>query len=80
MLNGGYVKENGITVCEEVCHLKVEKYHITNGKEWYPGLHPDDLYAKINSSEHKARTADLNTLQLRIPVPKKRFGELNTFS
>lgn len=75
MPNGGYVKENGITVCnkpkglqtiegedglpdfiidEESCHLKCEKFHITEGKEWYEGLHPDDLYKKIGSSKELA--------------------------
>lgn len=29
--NGGYIMNNGITVCKDVCHLKVELYHITNG-------------------------------------------------
>ena len=57
MPNGGYVKENGITVCKfpnenqnESCHMKVEKFHITGGKEWNENLHPDDLYKMINSS------------------------------
>ena len=48
--NGGYVKENGISLCKEKCHLMAEKYHITKGEEYLPGLHPDDLYKKINSS------------------------------
>ena len=50
MPNGGYVLENGITVCKESCHLLVEKFHISDNKEWNIGLHPDDLYNKINSS------------------------------
>jgi 5-methylcytosine-specific restriction endonuclease McrA len=54
MPNGGYVKENGITVCDGECHMKVEKFHITNGKAWEEGLHPDDLYKKINSSKELA--------------------------
>jgi 5-methylcytosine-specific restriction endonuclease McrA len=75
MPNGGYVKENGITVCKrpkwisfvegedglpdieidnESCHMKCEKYHLSGGKEWYDGLHPDDLYKKIGSSKEKA--------------------------
>lgn len=59
-LNGGYVKENGISLCKDICHLKAEKYHITGGKEWEQGFHPDDLYAKIASSEELARQADKN--------------------
>jgi len=51
--NGGYTKYNGISLCEE-CHLKAEKYHMTNGKEWIKGFHPDDLYRKIGSSKEIA--------------------------
>lgn len=50
---GGYVLENGITVCddgENSCHMKCEQFHITNGKSWMPGFHPNDLYNKIKSS------------------------------
>jgi 5-methylcytosine-specific restriction endonuclease McrA len=51
MPNGGYVKENGISLCEE-CHKKAEEFHST-GKA-HPGYAPDDLYLKINSSVEKA--------------------------
>lgn len=54
MPNGGYVVSNGITVCKEGYHMKVEKFHITNGQEWEDGLHPDDLYALIESSKEQA--------------------------
>lgn len=69
MPNGGYVKENGISLCkyeqlnkmelsskseENSCHMKAEKFHITEGKEWTEGIHPDDLYKKIESSYEKA--------------------------
>jgi len=54
MPNGGYVKENGITVCKEDCHFKVEKYHIFEGKEWEEGLHPDDLYRMIGTTKEEA--------------------------
>lgn len=54
MPNGGYVRENGITVCKDTCHLKVEKFHITGGVEWESGLHPNDLYLKIKSSYNEA--------------------------
>jgi hypothetical protein len=52
--NGGYVLENGITLCdcEAGCHLKAEQFHAT-GKA-YPGFSPADLYAKIGSSHEKA--------------------------
>ena len=51
---GGYVKENGITLCKDTCHIKCEKFHISDGLEWEEGLHPDDLYKKINSSKELA--------------------------
>lgn len=63
MPNGGYVKENGITVCRDnsfinistgkftdSCHMKCEKYHISNGEDWEENLHPNDLYRLIGSS------------------------------
>lgn len=49
MPNGGYVLENGITLCPEH-HIQAEQFHISGGKSWIEGLHPDDLYAMINSS------------------------------
>jgi len=58
MPNGGYVKENGITVCKEDCHLKVEMFHISEGTEWSEGLHPDDLYRMIGSSKELAIKID----------------------
>lgn len=59
---GGYVKENGITLCkydedgleENSCHMKAEKFHISEGVEWEPGMHPDDLYKMIGSSKELA--------------------------
>lgn len=53
MPNGGYVLENGITLCKE-CHIKSEKYHLTEGKEFVLGYHPNDLYKLIDSSKGKA--------------------------
>lgn len=58
--NGGYVKENGITVCKDVCHMKCELYHISGGEDWNTGLHPDDLYRKIGSSKDLAIEKSLN--------------------
>jgi HNH endonuclease len=49
--NGGYVKENGISLCEE-CHMKAEEFHSTGVS--YPGYSPEDLYKKINSTLEKA--------------------------
>jgi len=59
MPNGGYVKENGITLCEDKCHIKAEKFHITEGKEWEDGFHPNDLYKKIGVSYDKAYKSSL---------------------
>lgn len=53
MPNGGYVLENGITLCP-VHHMMAEKYHITGGKEWSENMHPDDLYTKIGSNKKLA--------------------------
>jgi CRISPR/Cas system-associated protein Cas10 (large subunit of type III CRISPR-Cas system) len=57
MPNGGYVIENGITLCdtENGCHFKAERYHITDGKDWVDGYHPMELYKLIKSSESLAR-------------------------
>ena len=54
MSNGGYVKENGITVCKENCHFLVEMFHISEGESWEEGLHPNDLYTLIGSSKNYA--------------------------
>ncbi len=49
MPNGGYVKENGISLCP-MHHMQAEVFHISGGTEWIPGMHPLELYVKINSS------------------------------
>jgi predicted restriction endonuclease len=49
--NGGYVKENGISLCPE-CHEKAEIFHSTGTA--HPGFAPEDLYKKINSTYEKA--------------------------
>ncbi len=54
IINGGFVIENGISVCKKDCHFRVEKFHITEGEEWEEGLHPNDLYRLIGSSKEKA--------------------------
>jgi hypothetical protein len=55
MPHGGYVKENGITLCKDTCHLRCEKFHMSLGQEWEEGLHPDDLYKMIGSSKELAK-------------------------
>jgi hypothetical protein len=59
MVGGGYVASNGITVCKDECHMKVERFHITEGEEWNEGLHPDDLYRIIGSSREQANADSL---------------------
>jgi hypothetical protein len=62
MPNGGYVKENGITLCkynedgleEDSCHMKAERFHISGGVEWESNMHPEDLYKLIGSSKELA--------------------------
>ena len=56
MPNGGYVRENGISLCPE-CHIKAEVFHST-GKA-VEGYSPEDLYKKINSSYEKAIEASI---------------------
>lgn len=58
MPNGGYVKENGITLCQEEHHPLAEVYHSTGTAA--PGFSPDDLYKKIYSSHAKAVEASEN--------------------
>lgn len=53
MPNGGYVEENGITLCPE-CHRKAEVWHATDHEECVPGYHPDALYEIIGSSAEEA--------------------------
>lgn len=57
MPNGGYVLENGITLCDQPggCHEKAESFH--RGIEAPEGFHPNDLYAKIGSDYDRAFAA-----------------------
>ncbi len=55
--NGGYVKENGISLCK-THHLDAELYHMTTGSKFNEGMHPDDLYLIINSSFDLAKEKD----------------------
>lgn len=61
--NGGYVKENGASLCkndkpngQRSCHFKAEEW-LANGKG-EAGYDPDTLYAKIGSNRDKALAAD----------------------
>jgi hypothetical protein len=54
IVNGGYVKENGISLCPD-CHVKAEVYHSTGTP--VEGYSVEDLYKKINSSLEKALEA-----------------------
>lgn len=54
MPNGGYVKENGISLCAE-CHIKAEVFHSTGVA--HEGYAPEDLYKAIKSSYEKAVAA-----------------------
>ena len=49
--NGGYVKENGISLCSK-CHEKAEVFHSTGTP--VEGYSVEDLYKKINSNYEKA--------------------------
>jgi len=51
MPNGGYVKENGISLCPG-CHEKAEVFHSTGTA--LPGWSPEDLYKMIGSSYEQA--------------------------
>lgn len=59
MPNDGYVLSNGISLCA-FCHIKAEKFHITEGKEWESNFHPTQLYELINSSYEKAYENSMN--------------------
>ena len=56
IVNGGYVKENGISLCE-ACHKKAEEFHSTGTA--VPGFSIEDLYTAIKSSLEKAKKASL---------------------
>lgn len=51
MPNGGYVKENGISVCPD-CHLKCEEFWQTGTAP--EGFMPEDLYKRVGSTKEKA--------------------------
>lgn len=53
MVAGGYVKENGISLCPE-CHMKAEVPHAANIE-----FLPESLYRSIGSSKNNAHMACL---------------------
>ena len=53
MPNGGYVKENGISLCAD-CHEKAEVWHLSGDIEFVDGYKPSDLYKLIESNYAKA--------------------------
>lgn len=54
MPNGGYVPENGISLCP-VCHELAERHHAIGEADL--GYAPADLYTRIGSSYEKAYRA-----------------------
>ncbi len=58
MPDGGYVPENGITLCDppegDSCHFKAEVWHKSAGAAFFGGFTPDELYEIIGSSHEKA--------------------------
>lgn len=58
---GGYVKENGITLCDERCHRLAEVFHQTVTP--HPGYSPDELYARIGSTFEEAVMASQEARQ-----------------
>ncbi len=67
--NGGYVLENGITLCPP-CHVRAEQWHISLGKEYEDGWHPWDLFAKLGLHFSEAYDA------ARASDPTSRFSKL----
>lgn len=55
IINGGYVLENGITLCdcENGCHYKAEQFLQTNNKNFIL-FSPENLFKLINSGYEKA--------------------------
>jgi predicted restriction endonuclease len=50
--NGGYVLENGVSLCKARCHLLAEE-DLENVMK-HPGFSKEDLYKKVGSSFEKA--------------------------
>lgn len=56
MPGGGYVRENGISVCTD-CHEKAEQWWQTGYEEGPEGFSREDLYEIIGSSLEEAYKA-----------------------
>lgn len=56
MLKGGYVAENGISLCSK-CHEQAEIFHRSNGMKLVAGFTPNDLFNIIGSSRENAEEA-----------------------
>lgn len=54
MPNGGYVKENGITLCKDKCHLLAEVVLKNKTANISHQLHPSNLYKIIGSTFQEA--------------------------
>ena len=52
MPNGGYVKENGISLCKDKCHLLAEE--VEQGLATHSGFEIHNLYSIVESSYDKA--------------------------
>ena len=59
MPNGGYVLENGISLCEP-CHEKAEVWHNSGKTDFVEGYHPNDLYLLIKSDHTLAYIKSLS--------------------
>ncbi len=57
LFNGGYCKENGISLCSE-CHIKAEEYFRTGIA--IEGYSQDDLFKAIDSSIEQAIESSKN--------------------
>jgi 5-methylcytosine-specific restriction endonuclease McrA len=55
---GGYVPENGISLCH-ICHEKAEVWHSSDSESFVEGFLPNDLYKLIDSSFEMAHDASL---------------------
>lgn len=62
MPGGGYVPENGITLCSD-CHIKAEAFHQHGKSE--PGYSLEELYAAIGSSKELAMRKSNECLEKR---------------
>lgn len=56
--NGGYVIDNGISLCL-ICNKLAKKFHASKGKDWAAGFHPSELFKLIKSSYEIAYNATL---------------------